>query len=442
MIFHKISLTLFFLISFAFSAFPAPDIAKELIVEEQKNVLKNLTTARDSLRTLYNLFDLSDRREQQKKLAWQIYETAGRAQDINAQMDMLRNLAVYNYKNDSVIDVLLDLANRIPNEEARAATKTFIFNQHVTYRTGFPQDEKKLSDLLLDNIVNSHNLQGTDVYDRIGLLYQIIQYIGTEAEGSLFAECLDKYANLVEKLPDSDFPLKNQFYTTSAIFHSRVNGDQRRAILYDQKLIEIMDMLQDMYRKQDRKYRNYDATRFNSYRRMLSNFNVLTDKEIDDIHDSIMMLAQRNFDVYETIEKYGRAQAYYYFAKRRYDEAIPYIKKQMQAPNQTVYQRIKFADMLMKAAKETGDNKSYVDAMENYIDAHKIIDSLHAVTNEREMMIRNLMANAPILHEDDEIEKATVIKEHEISLMVVSSVLAVILLIYIVLYIRLKRSRR
>lgn len=416
-------------------------VAKELLIEKYQNRLKELTTARDSLRVLYYLFDLSNR-QGQEEIAWQIYETAGHAQDNNAQIDMLRNLSVFHHRNDSMINEIQKLADQIPNSDARHATKTFIFNQQVSTKSANPNDNS-FSVMLLDSIVNSHDLQGHNVYDRIALLYQIMQYIGVESEGSLFTETLDTYAELIDQLPESDYPLKNQFYTTSAIFHSRINGDQRKAVLYDQKLLEIMDMLQEMYTKQKRKYRNYDTNKYTSYRRMLSNFKVLTPEELEAYYDSIKMLVERNEDARSTYERNYQADAYYNYAKGNYKEAIPYIQKSLHGSmNLSVYQKIKFYEMLKNAAKAVGDTPTYIDAMENYIQLEDILDSMRVVTNQREIMLRNSIANAPLLQSPEEVHQTGKKKWREVSLIVVSSLLAILLIIYMSLYIRLRNSRK
>lgn len=419
----------------------ASGVAKELLIERYQNRLKELTTARDSLRVLYYLFDLSNRK-QQSDIAWQIYETAGHAGDINAQIDMLRNLSVLHHRNDSIINVIQALADRIPNSDARHATKTFIFNQQVSTKSANPNDNS-FSVMLLDSIVNSHDLQGHNVYDRIALLYQIMQYIGVESEGSLFTETLDKYAELIDQLPESDYPLKNQFYTTSAIFHSRINGDQRKSVLYDKKLLEIMDMLQEMYTKQKRKYRNYDTNKYTSYRRMLSNFKVLTPEELEAYYDSIKMLVERNEDAKSTYERNYQADAYYNYAKGNYKEAIPYIQKSLHGSmNLSVYQKIKFYEMLKSAAKAVGDTPTYIDAMENYIQLEDILDSMRVVTNQREIMLRNSISNAPLLQSPEEVHQTGKKKGREVALIVVSSLLAILLIIYMGLYIRLRNSRK
>ncbi len=433
-----ITIVLFFASILEMSA--VSGVAKDMLIEKYQKHLTTLTTARDSLRALYYLFDLSDIKGQ-KEIAWLIYETAVRANDINAQIDMLRNLGVLFHCNDTIIDSLQRLTSHIPNIDARNATKTFIFNQQVSTKSANPNDTT-FSVMLLESIVNSHDLRGNNIYDRIALLYQIIQYIGVESEGPLLTETLDKYAELIDQLPESDYPLKNQFYTTSAIFHSRVNGDQRKAVLYDKKLLEIMDMLEEMYHKQKRKYRNYDTNKFISYRRMLSNFKVLTPEELEAYYDSVMMLVG-NADVRNTFENNHQSEAYYHYAKGEYAEAIPYIKKSLNGTaNLSIYQRIKFYDMLKDAAKKVGDTATYIDAMENYIALEDIVDSMRIVTNRREIMLRNSIANAPLLQTPEEVQQTGQKKGREVALTVVSSLLAILLLIYMILYVRLRRNQK
>lgn len=412
---------------------------KEAMKDAYVKRLRILTTARDSLAALYNIYDLSDRADKMK-YAWQIYETAGRADDISAQIDILRNLGVFYAENDSVVEQLLAMASKIPNNDARNATKTFILNQKISRKAVDPHDND-LALMLIDSIVNSHDLQGNNVYDKIALLYQIVHYIGVEAEGSLLVETLDNYEELINKLPESDYPLKNQFYTTSAIFHSRINGDQRRSVNYDKKLLEVIGMLQQMYAKQRRKYRNYDTNKYICYRRMLSNFKVLTPEEVEQYHDSVKVLVLNDPDVRNAAEKDCRAEAYYLYAKGMYTEAIPYIQKALDN-KLSVYQRLKLCDMLMKAAKAIGDERTYVTAMEELVKNENLIDSLRVVTSRREAMLRNSVANAPLMQSQKVKHRSGRHTSLELTLMVISSVLAVLLIIYMVLLVRFRNKMK
>lgn len=414
---------------------------RQSLIDQYSKQLINTTSARDSVRILYYIFDLSDRKGQ-NKYAWDIYYTAGRAENVNAQLDMLRNLANLNSSNDSVIERLLTLTDEISNEESRAATRTYIVNQHINRKSRQPGDTD-LQKMLLDSITKSHNLEGKDIYDKLSLLYQIIQYLGVDADGVLFKECLDAYGKLIEDLPASDYPLKNQFYTTAAIIHSRMNGNPAKAIEYDKKLLEIIDQLQQMYIKKNRKFRNYDTNKFISYRRMMGNYKALSIEEIQSLHDSILTLYSRNPDVRKTMDNEGQAFAFYYMATKDYDRAIPAMIGLLKNPDMSTYQKQKYNSMLIEAAKAVKDQKTYVEAMENYIQYSKEIDSLRKITMRREIMLRDSIISAPLLYqENNTVNHITNIEHRKIeqTLTIIASALAIILIIYIVLYIRLRRK--
>ncbi len=413
--------------------------SKKQLLEKYIKQLKTATSARDSVRILYSVFDLSDRNTQ-KIVAWDLYNTAGRANNLNAQLDMLRNLAAFYQQDDSIVEELLLLADKIPNEDSRASTRTFILNQQLSRKSRNPKDTQ-LQSMLLDSITKSHNLEGKDVYDRLSLLYQIIQYLGADADGVLFKECLDTYGELIEDLPSSDYPLKNQFYTTAAIIHSRMNGDPAKAISYDKKLIEIIDQLQLMYAKKNRNFRNYDANKFISYRRMMGNYHALSSEEIETIHDSIVALYNRNADVKAVMDKEGQAFAFYYMASKDYQKAIPAIKGLIKTVNLSAYQLQKYSAMLMEAAKAVNDHNTYVNAMEMYIKHSQDIDSLRRLTMKREIMLRDSIITRPLLYKESKASHRITNREHkkyEQTLSVVASALAILLIIYVVLYVRLR----
>ena len=126
----KLLIILTIIITGILSASAQTKPAKQELIEKYAEQLKTTTSARDSIRILYYIFDLSDRKGQTQR-AWEILKTAERADNMNAQLDMIRNLATFYAANDTVIDSLLKMTDRIPNQEARAETKSFIIKQQI-----------------------------------------------------------------------------------------------------------------------------------------------------------------------------------------------------------------------------------------------------------------------------------------------------------------------
>ena len=426
------------LLAIALQASAASKPGMTQIYGKYEKQLRAAMTARDSVRILYYLFDLSDRKGQMK-LAWDIYHTAGRADNVTAQLDMLRTLGTFYAGNDSVVNLLLSLTDKVQNPSAKASTKTFILNQRLSRMSRHPEDTEFQS-ILLDSIKKSHDLAGNDVYDQIAMLYQIIQYLGVDADGLLFKECLDRYAELMEGLPNSDYPLKNQFYTTAAMIHSRMHGNPEKAIYYDRQLLDIIEQLQQMYAKKNRTFRNYDTNKFISYRRILSNYPGLSDEEIETIHDSIIALYNRDPDVRRTMDTNKQAFAFYLMAKKNYQDAIPALKGILKISDLSAYQKQKFNSMIMEASKEIGDNQTYVAAMEEYIANSKQIDSLRKVTMKREMMLRDSIMPTKLLYREPARESRDYRDQGklQLTLCIISGVLAILLIVYIVLYFRLR----
>lgn len=415
---------------------------KEHIVDSLYNVLVTDLSARDSIRTLYNIFDLSPKNEQ-ANVAWQLYRTAGNADDINVQIDMIRNLAVLNMKNDSIIAELLKLCDKIPNNDSREATRLFVGNQQMSWKSSY-SDPAEVQRELLNRINSNSNLESDNIYRQIEFLFDTSQFLSGDTEGALFREIFDKYEEKIAALPASDHPLKSQFYTNSAIMHTR-DGSHHRAVEADREVLKIIGQLEQYYRKKKRLYRNYDRNKYVCYRRMLFNYQALSEDEVRAIRDSINALYYTNRDVRDDMDKHTGTHAAYYMAIKEYDKAIPAIKNALKDKSIADYQRTSFYRMLREAAKKTGDRASLIYALEHYDDYLESKDSLRQIAIERESMIRERIDTTSNMF-GPEIRKNIVDSTYTADnsnnvLMIVSGIIAFLLIVYMVLYFRLRTRK-
>ncbi|MDE7350384.1 MAG: hypothetical protein K2N25_04905 [Muribaculaceae bacterium] len=415
--------------------------AKEQLYEQYDTELETATTARDSIRILYNMFDLSARKGQLLH-GWQILDISERAGDINAKIDMLRTLGTFYPGDDSIVGVLLKRTEEIPNEASRASTRTYILNQYFM-RKNRQADNPMVQEMLLDSIMKSHNLNDRDIYDELSVIYQILMFLGVDAEGVLFRESLETYEELIRQLPMSDYPLKSQFNTTSAMIHSRLNGNPRKAVEADREMLDLIGQLQQMYRKQNRKYRNYDVNKFISYRRMLSNYEGLTPEEVEEIHDSLLAICSRDPDVQNTIKRDGDPSGFYYMARKDYAKAVPLLKNMFDGPYLTPYQSQQYYKMLMEASKAIGDRDTYVHAMEQFIHNTMVIDSIKSYAIKKEIMVRDSILPTPLLSNvaNRHIKNTRPAGHNDKTFMIFSAVLALLLITYMVLYFRLRMKQ-
>lgn len=411
--------------------------AKLLLYEKYQAELSTTTSAHDSIRILYNMFDLSARKGQLKH-GWEILDLSERAGDMNAKTDMIRTLGTFYPSNDSVMNLLLRKTESLPNKESRASTKTYLLNQYFA-RKSRHVNNPELQKMLLDSITRSHDLKGDDIYDELSVIYQIIMFLGVDADGVLFRQSIKTYEELLERLPMSDYPLKSQFNTTDAMIHSRLDGDPRKAVEADLRMLDLIGMLEDMYQKQNRKYRNYDVNKFISYRRILSNYEALKPEEIELVHDSLLAICSRDEDVKATIIKDGHPSGFYYMAVRDYKKAVPILKTMFSSHYLSAYQRQKYYRMLMTASKNIGDQDTYIEAIEHYIKSTKEIDSIKTHSIRMEALLRDSILPTPLLRDVAEKQRHTAgqTSRNDIPLIIITGVLALLLITYMTLYIRL-----
>lgn len=178
---------------------------------------------------------------------------------------------------------------------------------------------------------------------------------------------------------------------------------------------------------------------------MMGNYEALSIEEIQSIHDSILALYERNPDVRKTMDNEGQAFAFYYMATKDYENAIPAMIALLKNPDMSTYQKQKYNAMLIEAAKAVNDQKTYIKAMENYIEYSNDIDSLRKITMKREIMLRDSIINAPLLYKtSSKPVRHLTNREHikiEQTLTIVASALAILLIIYIVLYVKLRQKQ-
>ena len=93
--------------------------------------LKEAAYPSDSIMVLYNIFDASSR-TQQKQVARSLYSIAKRTNDIEVQLDILRNLGNIFLGNDSVQGIIISEAEKLPSGSEQKETLMFLRLLRVT----------------------------------------------------------------------------------------------------------------------------------------------------------------------------------------------------------------------------------------------------------------------------------------------------------------------
>ena len=154
-----------------------------IMADSLQRVLFNAKTANDSLALLTDIYDLSGRGHRDET-GRKIVEIALRSGNTAVGLDAVRNLANSHFKNDSLLNMDMELASRFPDSDDRKETLTFIAMMKNLYSVRYSTPEERETQLRkLLREANAGN--ETDVYRSIVLLHAISLYIGESSQGDL-----------------------------------------------------------------------------------------------------------------------------------------------------------------------------------------------------------------------------------------------------------------
>lgn len=409
------------------------------ILDSLRTALSGHDTSADSITTLYNIFDVSMATTERKSIAEQILSVAERTGNVTVAMDMYRNIANQNQNNDSIINALIRKVEAYPPSDIKSETLAFIKVCRAGLHSKFISEDdrqKKILDLIKEYSKNDTN----DPYEKMVQLYTICSYLGSETHGELLTEYFNDLEHRVNELPLSTFAIRNKLYTQQAITYSN-NEDYEKAISADKRLLGIMDEMEQSYRKAGRKFRTFNLNRYVSLRRILRNYEALTDSEAEEYYDQIQKVAAKVQSAQADMDYYKQPQLFMMMKRGQYAEAIPLIKLNLQKSTD-IFNRRYFLQQLMKAAEAVGDEDSQLMASMEYAQALEDYIKLKSAERYRELQIiyevnrlkdRNTMTELTRQRESNKLQTTII----NISL----SALAVLLVVAVVFIYLFRRFR-
>lgn len=321
-------------------------------------------TPQDSIPLLYHLSDIAKSKGKRQQYLASLVETGRRANNISVELDALRNFCNIVTANDSLMLLCLNEAKKLPPSNEQEEAITFIEVNRISSKTrSLPESEK--TKLLQELISNYQKGENKNLYEEIKRLYEVCLYLSHSTTGGLYSEYLEKLHELINKLPaDGRKALPTMYYTQLAIIYTK-NHEYEKAIAADKELLKIIRQLEEEYKQQGRIYKNYDSGYYICYRRILSNFPVLTPEEVEYYYQKITEIIQRNNDVKEDAEAGQRPQILYLMAKKEYAKALPIIKKVINHPNNKPF-RMELLQYIIEAATYVNDKTTLLQATTQY----------------------------------------------------------------------------
>lgn len=356
----------------------------KVLIENVKKELSKANSSKDSVRLLYDLWDLSLRKDQ-LAIGNQLFDIASRANIPEVQYDILRQMANIT-RNDTILKDLEAKAKALPESPGQKETVAFIRIKKSTVRARYFPEERRQQKIA--KIIQINNFDKLDKYGKIERLFTICEYLSNYADGDLLIKYMENLEQLMEAANLKSYALENLFYTESANIYS-YTGKGDKAIEADRKLLKIMEQLEKEYKSKGRRYRNYDVNRYLVLRRMLGNYKHLNKKEANNIYNQILEIVERNGDAKKNFESHKRTKAFHAMVNGKYAEAIPYLKDNLsKETNMPLPTRKQLTEILIEAAKKTGDQATLAEAEGIYKPIKQEYDSLHTKSKYNELKVR------------------------------------------------------
>lgn len=342
----------------------ADDAERHALRQTKFDELAKARTATDSLRLMYDIFDLTDNQEKRGERALEIMKLANSINDSLAVYDMLRQASQSYSLDDDKFKWLIAEASRMPYGDNRRETETFMKIQRFSRKMQKlnADERRKLFEQRLDQFKQDTQV---DRWRRIEVLFTLCIYLTNTTNSPMLTSYLDQLDKLIDALPNKSLPLRNLFSVNAAMVYSSV-GNRDAAIKADKNLLQQIDAMEADYAAKGRKYRNFVRNKYTIYRRLLSNGKSLTPEEIETYYSAINRLMHDHKEVKETEDLVKLTDPYYYMAKKDYAKALPLLQQALDVKNNNP-RRYQLLGMLVEAAKQTNNTEVLVPAIEEYM---------------------------------------------------------------------------
>lgn len=375
-----------FFITFAlvaiFSINSLAAISEEEITKLRTN-LKESKTPQDSIKYLYDLFDVLPRKER-IEIGRKIYEISTRIQDTPTRLEILRQLST-NFEEDAPLALIQMELNKIPSSSSRDEHLLFIKMRRIHYKVKNLSESERQKEIV--NLIHKYDGQrSNDRFQKILDLYTLVAYLHNDAPGDMLKSYLDQLIKEVDSANIDFFAIKNLVYSEAANIYSD-SEEPDKAIEINAKLLKVIENFEKAYAAKGRIYRNFDRSRYLVDRRMLRNYKVLKPGEAQKYFDDAMQRIADNPDVRAEDEKSPRIRAYYYMATGDYNSAVNILKELINQNNSLpVHKRL--LEMLIESSQKTGDNTTLINALTKYVAILTDLNELRASEKSKELHIR------------------------------------------------------
>ena len=328
-------------------------------VDSLRDELAKASTPADSLVILHNIYDCS--RFDRVPILDMIFHTAERAGDYRSMLEVVFVLTS-SYKNEPEREAeMIEMVDRVPESEAQKLQKLYVrlcFQLANIQRMS--EDERQQE--LLQTLKNYREHPGLDVFDRIRYLFIICTNLRNTTDAGLLTSYLHELQLIIEDFPTDELPIRSIFYALSSPTYLN-NNMFAQALEANRHMLDIVGEFDKFHESQGRIYRNYDGSLYDCYHNMLMCYEILSDEEIDRYYNNILEIVSRSLRIRTNIDMQRRSRIFYLMGKRRYSEALPLIREQLDN-GRGLHRYHLYADAYVKAAEAVGDKEALLHGLQ------------------------------------------------------------------------------
>lgn len=402
--------------------------------------LQSAQTPQDSLPILYHLLDVSTQSDKPAYCKY-IYDVAQSTYNVKVQLDVLRTVCNIFLESDSIMAICQKTAEKLPVSNDQRETITFIKINRIASQVRTASEKAKM--VALQKLISEYKQEkNMNLYDDILQLYYVCIYLGNSTTGELYIRYMEKLEKLIRQLPeDGSHILPNLFYTQSAIIYTN-NEEHKKAIACDKQLLQIIEQLTARYASQGRIFRNYDASYYNCYRRILSNYPALSRIEIEDYYKRIQDICQKSTTAKFDFQSTGRPLIYYLMGTQQYAQALSELNKFILYPKNEPQKR-QFLRLMIEASKGVGDNTTLLTATTEYNKLLEEYNQAKAAEKYKELQILYDVNELKSQNAQLELDKIdTELASNQKILRITLTALGVLIILLLILLLSYRRTNR
>jgi len=420
----------------------AQNTPRQATISRLRSELARVKAPEDSVRILYDIFDLSPRKDW-PAVCEELYNVAGRAGDVPAQLDICRQVSV-SVRNDNQLARIEQEVKRMPASDEKKETELFLKMKRISMNARHLPEAERQKAITAIIVRYDNGRKKTNKYQRVLNLFSLVEYLRNDATGDMLKEYIDRLMQMTTSSEFSLYAIPNLVYSEAANIYSDA-GDRKKAVAADRNLLEVIEGLEKKYADIGRKYRRYDISRYISLRRMLRNYEALGPGEAERIYKECCSLGNSNQDIKNDLDTRPAIHAHYHMATGDYTAAIPYLKRMLDNELPLALKR-QTLEMLVKAAEYTGDDKTRLFALTEYNAILEELNKLRASVKYKELLIKYDMMDLKerntaleIKSRDEEIESSKRIMTFLVLMFVI---MAIILVFSLLNWTKYKRNTR